>query len=194
MTDEDRSITDDDQASEPNGGRPTGLLRSAARLATGLQGARRNGAGPAGQVRSGLAQRRNPALVALGDFAQGTRKLLFRDKLTSFLVFAAIASRWPSRCCWARSVRAAGALQIPISRVETLAKEKHNVALAMLLDHDNRVEIVTREPAGELLWACYVSSGAQTGQLLSTLREAARQRHRRPAVRQAASARSSSSS
>ncbi len=41
-----------------------------------------------GQVRSGLAHKRNPALVALGDFGTGARRVIFRDKIALFLVLA----------------------------------------------------------------------------------------------------------
>jgi cell division protease FtsH len=168
MTDDDLSMTEDDELSEPSGEEPAALppLDPAA---NGQGGARRNGAGAAGQVRSGLAHRRHPALVALGDFAQGVRKMLLRDKLTTFLGIASLALALTFALLLGSIGPSSRGLQIPISRVETLARQ-HNVALATLLDHDNRIEVVTRRPSTELLWASYVSSGAQTGQLLSTLK------------------------
>jgi cell division protease FtsH len=162
-------MTDDDHISEPDGGQPAVLPPTGHQPGNGHQGAGRNGAGNAGQVRSGLAHRRNPALVALGDFGQSTRKLLFRDKLTSFLAFASLALALAFALLLGSIGPSSRGLQIPISRVEVLAKN-HNIALATLLDHDNRVEITTRRPTAQLLWAAYVSSGAQTEQLLSTLK------------------------
>src|SRR3979490_1688314 len=41
-------------------------------------------------VRSGLARRRNPALVFLGDFVGGTRRMLFKDPLSLFLLLASL--------------------------------------------------------------------------------------------------------
>src|SRR5271169_2347617 len=41
-------------------------------------------------VRSGLAQRRSPVLVALGDFAQGARRTAMRDPLALFLALASL--------------------------------------------------------------------------------------------------------
>ncbi|HEY3828700.1 MAG TPA: hypothetical protein VGL57_05840 [Solirubrobacteraceae bacterium] len=91
MTDEDPSMTDDDNLSEPSGEEPAVLPPLDAAASNGQGGARRNGTGAAGQVRSGLAHRRHPALVALGDAAQGVRKMLLRDKLTTFLGIASLA-------------------------------------------------------------------------------------------------------
>src|SRR5271166_4169864 len=61
-------------------------------------GSNPNGAGqpprvgrpPATGVRSGLAERRNPALVALGEVSAGVGRLAFKDPLNTFLLFAAI--------------------------------------------------------------------------------------------------------
>jgi cell division protease FtsH len=168
MTDEDLPMTDDDELSEP-GGDPSTPPPHGLPSGNGDGGARRNGAGGSGQVRSGLAHRRHPALVVLGDFAQSVRKMLLRDKLTTFLGIASVALALTFALLLGSIGPSSRGLQIPISRVEALARQ-HNVALATLLDHDNRIEIVTRRPSAELLWASYVSSGAQTGQLLSTLK------------------------
>src|ERR1700679_2176164 len=51
-----------------------------------------NGSGAARpQVRSGLAQKRNPALATAGAFALGVRRFFFRDKLALFLALASLA-------------------------------------------------------------------------------------------------------
>jgi cell division protease FtsH len=160
-------MTDDNQASQQSGGSPTAPAPTGGPGSNGRQGAARGGAG--GQVRSGLAQRRNPVLVALGDFAQGTQKLLFRDSLTTFLALASITIAVVFALLLGSIGPSSSGTQIPISRVETLAA-KHQLASATLLDHDNRVEVVTKLPA-QRLWAAYVSSGAQTGQLLMTLKK-----------------------
>jgi cell division protease FtsH len=183
MTDDDFSMAEEDQTPEsaegqpsaqapngrpPSGGREGAVRGGAARNGAGGSGAKASGSG---SVRSGLAQRRNPALVVLGDFAQGLRKLVLKDKLSSFLALASLGLALAFALLLGSIGPSSKGAQIPISRVESLARH-HNIALATLLDHDNRVEITTRQPAGELLWASYVSSGAQTGALLSTLRAA----------------------
>ncbi len=153
----------------PEGAPPSNGTGGAARGGGAHNGAGRNGASGKGanQVRSGLANRRSPALVALGDFAQGTRKLLFRDKLTSFLAIAALCLALAFALLLSSIGPSSSGTQIPISRVQTLAKEK-NIVSAVLLDHDSRVELLTRKPS-ELLWASYVTSGAQTQQLVGIL-------------------------
>jgi cell division protease FtsH len=176
----------------------------------GRNGARRAGAG---QVRSGLAHRRNPVLAALGDFGQGLRRLLLRDQLATFLGLASICLALAFALLLGSIGPSSVGRQIPISTVETLAHTKE-IASATLLDHDNRVEVLTTAAAPRLLhggavppstpqtvfkrvkgakgakrvrpvtvlipppgagttqylWASYVSSGAQTAQLLNTLK------------------------
>jgi cell division protease FtsH len=125
-------------------------------------------------VRSGLAERRNPAFAALGEFSTSTRRLLFKNPLNTFLFFAAIflavAFFTLLRSIGPSSVGA----QIPISQVESLAQRKE-ITKAVLLDHDNRLEITTLPREGEpqrLEWASYPSSGAQTSALISSLSKA----------------------
>jgi cell division protease FtsH len=175
-------------------------------------GSARNGAAPggAGQVRSGLAHRRNPVLAVLGEFAQGLRRMLFRDRLVTFLGLASICLALAFALLLGSIGPSSTGTQIPISTVEALAHKKQ-IASATLLDHDNRVEVLSTAaaphllPNGEVppstsqtvfrrvkrakrlrpvnilvpppgagttqrLWASYVASGAQTAQLLSTLR------------------------
>jgi cell division protease FtsH len=164
-------MTDENQAPQQSGGSPAAQPLAGGPggpPSNGRQGASRNGSA-GGQVRSGLAQRRNPVLVALGEFAQGIRKLLFRDSMTTFLALASMIIALVFALLLGSIGPSSSGTQIPISRVETLAA-KHKLASATLLDHDNRVEIVTKLPL-QRLWAAYVSSGAQTGQLLMTLKK-----------------------
>ena len=153
---------------------------------------------PTAKVRSGLAHKRNPALVFLGDVAQGTRRV------------ACSATRWRRSCCSPRSGLAitfalllgdikpsSAGVEVPINTVQTLAK-KHEIQTAVLLVHDSGVEATTtstappigatggfsvpsnnknnnaelavsRRAAAAELWAAYPSSGAQTQQLLREL-------------------------
>jgi cell division protease FtsH len=153
-------------------------------------------AGPAtGTVRSGLAQRRNPALVALGEFAQGARRIALRDPIALFLLIASIGLAIAFAELLGEIKPKSSGSEVPISTVQTLAKHQE-IASALVLDHDARVEITRTEPAVEAasaggrggdvvsggvgppsvtptapvhLWAAYPVSGAQTQQLLREL-------------------------
>jgi cell division protease FtsH len=174
-------MSDDDTQSQPpqGNGRPPAADRPAQRA----------------QVRSGLAHKRNPALVTLGAVALGTRRLLFRDKIALFLVVAAAALLIAFFSLLGAIGPSSHGTQLPISRVLNLAQHRQ-IAAATLLDHDNRVELTLREQSqiagggtvsgGTIsaasstasglatlkpleYWAAYPSSGVQTQQLLQSL-------------------------
>ncbi|HEY7961879.1 MAG TPA: ATP-dependent zinc metalloprotease FtsH [Solirubrobacteraceae bacterium] len=126
-----------------------------------------NGRAASGSVRSGLAHRRNPLLVALEAFLQGLARVVLRDPLTSFLALASVALALAFALLLGSIGPSSSGRQIPISAVETLAREKR-IAVATLLDHDSRIELSSTAPA-EKLWAAYPTSGAQTQALLSSL-------------------------
>jgi cell division protease FtsH len=146
-------------------------------------------------VRSGLAQRRNPVLVTLGSFAGGVRRTLTRDPLSLFLLVASIALAITFSVLLGAIKPASSGTQVPISAVQTLAKE-HQITSATLLDHDSRAEVTTAPTAviptaapttstaangsfsvsgppvitgSRHLWAAYPASGAQTQQLAREL-------------------------
>ncbi|HEY5287498.1 MAG TPA: ATP-dependent zinc metalloprotease FtsH [Solirubrobacteraceae bacterium] len=148
-----------------------------------------------GQVRSGLAHKRNPALVALGDFGTSARRVIFRDKIALFLVIASLGLVIAFFTLLGAIGPSSHGSQLPISRVLSLANHGQ-IATATLLDHDDRVEIALRMPASESAnsqataqtgginvpgrsnlsgqaaleyWAAYPSSGVQTQQLLQAL-------------------------
>ena len=148
-----------------------------------------------GQVRSGLAHKRNPALVALGDFGTGARRIIFRDKIALFLVLASLGLVIAFFSLLGAIGPSSHGSQLPISRVLSLANHGQ-IATATLLDHDNRVEVALRMPVSESAnsqataqtgginvpgrsnlsgqaaleyWAAYPSSGVQTQQLLQAL-------------------------
>jgi cell division protease FtsH len=146
-------------------------------------------------VRSGLARRRNPVLATLGGLAQGTRQILLRDPLALFLALASIALAITFATLLGDIKPGSAGTQTSLSAVQKLAKH-HEISTALLLDHDNRVELTTQPPplsragksggtvstAGELassgtvvapqkLWASYPASGALTQQLLRELGE-----------------------
>ncbi len=109
-----------------------------------------NGAGgPAtgkAAVRSGLARRRNPVLVTLGDLGVGTRRLLLRDPLSVFLLLASIALGITFATLLGDIKPASSGRPVPLSTVQTLAG-RHDIATALLLDHDDRVELSTTAKA-----------------------------------------------
>ncbi len=142
------------------------------------------------QVRSGLANRRNPALVKLVEFAQTARRIALRDPLALFLLIASIVLAVAFGTLLGQIKPASKGSQVPLSQVQKLAKEK-GIATATLLDHDSRVVVTTTgtttitkpkrgkgggteavtTPVGppRLLWAAYPASGAQTEQLADEL-------------------------
>jgi cell division protease FtsH len=153
--DQQDSTPPDAPASHPSGGRVP-----APAVATAGTG-----------VRSGLAERRNPALDALKGFAAGVQRVLLKNPLNTFLFFAAIALAVTFFVLLRSIGPSSYGAQIPISKVETLTQRKE-ISRAVLLDHDNRLEITTVAREGELPrleWASYPSSGAQTSALISTL-------------------------
>jgi cell division protease FtsH len=141
-------------------------------------------------VRSGLAHRRNPALVRLGELAQTARRVAFRDPLALFLLLASIGLAVAFALLLHQIKPASSGTQTPLSEVQKLAK-RHEVARATLLDQDSRVVLTTTgtktvvKPKGSKsggttaattptgppreLWAAYPSSGAQTEQLANEL-------------------------
>jgi cell division protease FtsH len=122
-----------------NGGSATNGGRS-----SGSSGASGDGARP--QVRSGLAHRRNPALVTAGEAALAVRRLVFHDKLALFLALASVGLAVTFFLLLGSIGPSSRGPQIPISRVVALANEKQ-IATATLLDHDSRVEVVLKAPA-----------------------------------------------
>ncbi len=99
-----------------------------------------------GQVRSGLAHKRNPALVALGDFGTGARRVIFRDKIALFLVVASAGLLITFFSLLGAIGPNTHGSELPISRVLELAVHKQ-IATATLYDHDNRVEVTLKQPA-----------------------------------------------
>jgi cell division protease FtsH len=97
-------------------------------------------------VRSGLARKRNPALVALGDFAQSARRLAFRDPLALFLLLASIGLAITFAVLLGDIKPSSAGQQAPLSTVQRLAKRKE-ISNAVVLDHDDRVEVTTRPNA-----------------------------------------------
>jgi cell division protease FtsH len=167
-------------------------------IPAGNGGSASNGGAPSAaakaQVRSGLANRRNPVLAAIGGFASGLRRVALKDPLSLFLLLASVALALTFALLLGAIKPSSSGSQVPLSTVQTLAK-RHQLAAALLLDHDNRVEVTTTTsapavvpsggvvegnrnnnaelaaPAGQMqrVWAAYPGSGALTQQLLREL-------------------------
>jgi cell division protease FtsH len=97
-------------------------------------------------VRSGLAHRRNPVLVSIAAFAAGARRIAFRDPLSLFLLLASIALAIAFASLLGSIKPSSSGVEVPISTVQKLASS-HGIASATLLDHDDRVELVTATTA-----------------------------------------------
>jgi cell division protease FtsH len=173
-------MTDDNNPSSPHSPEPPEPIAAS------------NGHSPGAtaSVRSGLAHRRNPAVVKIVEIAQATRRIVLRDPLSLFLLLASIGLAIAFATLLGAIKPASSGRQVPISTVQNLAKNR-GIATATLLDHDNRVVVNTTgtksvaKPKGtksggtrqatvtvgppEHLWAAYPSSGAQTEQLANEL-------------------------
>jgi len=120
------------------------------------------------QVRSGLAQKRNPALATAGAFAIGVRRFVFRDKLALFLVLASVAVAITFFILLGSIGPSSHGAELPISRVITLAEHKQ-ISTATLLDHDDRVEVALKTPGSGTTAAGTAAGGtAATGSPAST--------------------------
>jgi cell division protease FtsH len=170
---------------EPNG--------QASPPAPARNGGSTNGTSKSGRaaVRSGLAQRRNPVLVRLTEFAQTARRIALRDPLALFLLIASVVLAIAFALLLGQIKPGSAGTQVALSAVQKMAKQKE-IASATLLDHDSRVEVKTTgtrtvskpkgskknggtelvtEPVGpsQQLWAAYPASGAQTEQVADEL-------------------------
>jgi cell division protease FtsH len=114
-------------------------------------------------VRSGLAQKRNPALATAGAFAIGVRRFFFRDKLALFLALASAALAIAFFVLLGSIGPSSHGAELPISRVITLAEHKQ-ISTATLLDHDDRVEVALKIPAaGSAAAGSAAAGGAAAG-------------------------------
>src|SRR5690349_8277628 len=86
------------------------------------------------QPASSNAQRRNPVLVTLGDFAQSTRRYVLRDTLSLFPLIASIGLAITFAVLLGDITPSSRGRPAPISTVERLARQRQ-IANAVLLDH-----------------------------------------------------------
>ncbi len=97
-------------------------------------------------VRSGLAQRRSPVLATLGAALHSARRIAFRDPIALFLALASLGLAIAFATLLGSIAPSSAGRQVPLSTVHKLAGH-HQIATALLLDHDNRVELVTNAKA-----------------------------------------------
>jgi cell division protease FtsH len=100
-------------------------------------------------VSSRLAHRRNPVLVAVGDFASGVSRLLLRDPLSTFLLLASIGLAITFAVLLGDIKPSSSGIPVPLSTVQSLSSH-HEIATAVLLDHDDRVELKTTTTAPQV--------------------------------------------
>ena len=130
-------------------------------LSNGSAPERARSTAPRPQVRSGLAQKRNPALATAGAFAIGVRKFVFRDKLALFLVLASAALAITFFVLLGSIGPSSHGAELPISRVITLA-EHRQITTATLLDHDDRVEVALKTPGSGTAAGGTAATGSPT--------------------------------
>jgi len=180
-------MTDDHDAHAPDGPSPYSDGPAGSPIPPSSNG---HSPAAAAAVRSGLAHRRNPVLARLAELAQAARRIALRDPLSLFLLLASIGLAIAFAMLLGQIKPASSGTQVPLSKVQKLAKQK-GIAGATLLDHDSRVvltttgtstvakpkggksggtrEVVTPIGPPQHLWAAYPSSGAQTEQLANEL-------------------------
>ncbi|MFZ1153311.1 MAG: ATP-dependent zinc metalloprotease FtsH, partial [Solirubrobacteraceae bacterium] len=120
-----------------------------------------------GQVRSGLAQKRNPALATLGALGLGAKRVILRDKIALFLVAASAALLITFFSLLGAIGPSSHGSELPISRVLSLAYHGQ-IATATLLDHDNRVQVTLKTPPASSSGGTAPSSSSTTPSPSST--------------------------
>jgi cell division protease FtsH len=110
-------------------------------------------------------------LLALKGAGADLLRLITKDPLSDFLLLASVGLAIAFASLLGAIAPGSSGQEVPISSVPKLARD-HTITSAILLDHDNRVELTTSGAATggagstpRQLWAAYPSSGAQTQQL-----------------------------
>jgi cell division protease FtsH len=128
---------------------------------------RANGRAPGAEggsqsVRSGLARRRSPVRATLSAFGQSVGRVVRRDPISLFLAIASIGLLITFASLLGSIAPSSAGKEIPISTVQSLAR-RHQVINALLLDHDNRVEITTKASVASLATGSSIGSAGGTG-------------------------------
>jgi cell division protease FtsH len=88
-------------------------------------------------------------LAQLGEFFSGLRRVVMRDPLAMFLLLASIGLALAFALLLGAIKPGSSGRGVPISTVQKLATA-HQIESAVLLDHDSRVEVVTKASAPAL--------------------------------------------
>jgi cell division protease FtsH len=153
----------------PSGGPPPGGSGKSGKFGKAPKplrsGKAKDGAKP--KIRSGLAQRQNPVVVKLRDFAQNTTRILLRDTLALFLGLASIVLFVSFFVLLGQIGPSTSGPQIPISRVRTLAQEGV-IQHATLFAYESHVEITLKPTfsrnTGDGRFATGTAGGAATAE------------------------------
>ena len=113
-----------------------------------------------------LARRRNPAATAAKDVAGALLRRLVKDPLSTFLLLSSIALSILFFSFLGDLGPSARGQEVALSELVKLS-DAESVTKATLLDHDSRVQVVTK--TGAEYNAAYPASNAQTQQLIKTL-------------------------
>ncbi|MGH2853593.1 MAG: ATP-dependent zinc metalloprotease FtsH [Solirubrobacteraceae bacterium] len=87
--------------------------------------------------------------ATLGAFAQSARRVAFRDPIALFLLLASIGLAIAFATLLGDIKPSSSGTEVPINTVQTLAK-RHQLAVVVQLDHDNRFELLTTAAAPPL--------------------------------------------
>jgi cell division protease FtsH len=98
-------------------------------------------------------------LVIVGDAASGARRLVFKDPFALFLALASIGLASAFWVLLGQIKPGSAGREVPLSTVQTLARA-HDIGVAVLLDHDSRVEVATSPSAPALTRSGAVPVGA----------------------------------
>jgi len=101
-------------------------------------------------VRSGLAERKNPVGVWLREVGSALRRILLKDPIATFLLLASLGLAIAFFSLLGAIKPSSRGRVVPISAVQSLAKHRE-ISRALLLDHDDRVEITTTANAPAVL-------------------------------------------
>lgn len=121
---------------------------------------------PSDSVIAKKSSRSHRIRQALADVGGGVLRFLRRDPLALLLLAASIGLAITFFSLLNSIKPESPGRGVPLTTIQRLS-DAEQVKQAVLLDHDDRV--VVRTGPGDLLWAAYPASGAETGQLIRTL-------------------------
>jgi cell division protease FtsH len=121
---------------------------------------------PSDSVIAKKSTRSHRVRQALADVGGGIVRFLFRDPLALLLFLASIGLAITFFSLLNSIKPESPGRGVALTTIQRLS-DAEQIKQAVLLDHDDRVVVRTRP--GDLLWAAYPASGAETGQLIRLL-------------------------